>query len=372
MGGIRLEFDLVALPERVWPFLTEPAYLSAWFAETDFVAEPGRRFMIWPTDLPGIDGPISAVALTVSAPHRLVMGWQSPTGQTTMTWTLLPTTDGSRLRVVEWGQAGTDEIVREQTLSRLFDVSLRSLVQREAAVPPDDLLPRPLRGEIPFAAPAAAGQLALDQPDETGRRRQAVLIGLIALVVLAAAALWLLWPPVPAGGDGGQGLDGRGGIGGAPGGPSTSQTSGAFFPVGGGLSTPNSPGSQSPLPTVSETGGGGPGSSAASAYLVVTSSSVERVLAYEVTVTITNNGNAPGEWRAVGVALGAVDLAVTVDGSGVTHVAFGAIHCFYPNGSASIARGGSYTFGFTISVSMAGLLGGDPVKGVALDTAPCL
>src|SRR5262249_11205955 len=113
MGGIRLEFDLAAPPERVWPLLTEPAHLKAWFAESDFAAEPGRRFMIWPVDLPGIDGPISAVALTVSAPHRLVMGWQSPSGQTTITWTLQPTTNGSRLRVTEWGQSGVDEIVRE-------------------------------------------------------------------------------------------------------------------------------------------------------------------------------------------------------------------------------------------------------------------
>src|SRR5215472_3393735 len=135
MGGIRLEFELPAPPERVWPLLTDRQHLATWFTETDFVPETGQRFMIWPGEqMAGVDGPISAVVLTITAPQKLVMGWQSPLSQTTITWTLQETRHGSRLRVVEWGHVGADEVLREQTLSRLFDVGLRALVEREVAV----------------------------------------------------------------------------------------------------------------------------------------------------------------------------------------------------------------------------------------------
>src|SRR5690349_16300468 len=106
MGGIRLEFELPAPPDQVWPLLVNREHLAVWLAENDFAPEVGRRFMIWPGSDLDLDGPISAVLLELAEPHKLVMGWQSPHTQTSMTWTLQGHRNGTRLRVTEWGHLG--------------------------------------------------------------------------------------------------------------------------------------------------------------------------------------------------------------------------------------------------------------------------
>ncbi len=157
MEGIRFDVDLPAPPDRVWPLLTDRGRLAAWFTETDFVPESGRRFMLWPGPLPGIDGPISAVVLEVAEPRRLVMGWQGPHSQTTMTWTLRPTRAGTQLQVHETGHLGADPTVRERTLRRLFNVDLRSLL-RQPVPASAAVLPLPLGSAVPASKPSVASE----------------------------------------------------------------------------------------------------------------------------------------------------------------------------------------------------------------------
>ncbi len=388
MGGIRLEFELPAPPERVWPLLTDRTQLATWFMENDFVPDRGRRFMLWPGELPGIDGPISAVLLELAEPHKIMMGWQGPRSQTSMTWTLQGHRDGTRLRVTEWGHFGADEVSRERTLSRLFGVDLVALVQRQATVPAATpaaatsagsgvvyLAEKPaLSGADTPARAARSYPAAPDEQAAGSRRRRAFWFGLVALLVLAGLAVWLALPLTPV--KGGDPADpGRGDLGTAPGIGSTGggpAGSGNGDPGRGpGQSTSTGPGAgaaptASVGPSTATTGGpvnGKPSMTVAYAFSGLVTSTV--------TVTVTNNGDGAGGWRAVTVRLGAANLIIADLTPGYSHVAHSPVHCFYrPQTAAPLEPGLSEAFSFKITLAVGGLLS-DPVKDVTLDEMPC-
>jgi uncharacterized protein YndB with AHSA1/START domain len=414
MGGIRLEFELPAAPDRVWSLLTDRAQLAAWFMDTDFVPEVGRRFMIWPgPSLPAVDGPISAVVLSMTPAQKLVMGWQSPHTQTEMTWTLQETRQGTRLRIVEWGHVGTTEVARERALTQLFDGNLRSLLERPAAVPvatgPTEAasVAGPAAAVIGVPVPSSAASLTAAGEDSArspsdprrppessvesahpvvgrapighsaarrGRRGLVWLVVLVVAVALALAATWIVWPPIPAGGS--RTSPGLGSVGSAPGLGSTGQAPGGQLPApsdpaggpiaGGGTAQSVSPG-QSGDPTPDHGGG----TQLGAAHLTVSYAS-SGLAPYTVTVTITNDGASAGDWGSAGVVLSALNLIVT-PGSDVTHLKRSdTVHCFYPMPPvASVPAGGSSAFSFTIALGVGAMLAGDPVKGVTLDSAAC-
>jgi uncharacterized protein YndB with AHSA1/START domain len=388
MGGIRLEFELPAPPERVWPLLTDRRHLAVWFTETDFVPEPGQRFMIWPgQQMAGVDGPISAIVLTITPPEKLVMGWQSPLSQTTMTWTLQATRHGSRLRVVEWGHVGDDEVVREQVLSRLFDVGLRALVEREVAVPAGGVA-MPVMGQpAPAASAMAAAELttppavpasAAGDPDPPRRRRRwlVLLAVLILLLLLAGLGVYLIWPPDPAGGGVLSPPNGRAGLGSSSG--SASSRPGHGTAVGPGVTMPGRNGGP---PAVGPIAGVTPGPSAtqpgstggmASAPLTVRTSQAGSLLNYLVTVSLTNNGDTTDEWRSVGIVLNGLNVVVTPQSSDVSYIARGGSQCFTPTTQSIAAVAPHTTYDFIINVTLSVNVSGALIKSVALDSSPCV
>jgi uncharacterized protein YndB with AHSA1/START domain len=393
MGGIRLEFELPAPPERVWPLLSDRQHLASWFTETDFVAEPGQRFMIWPgQQMAGVDGPISAVVLTITPPYRLVMGWQSPHSQTTMTWTLQDTRQGSRLRIVEWGHVGTDEVLRERALSQLFDVGLRALVERQVAVPvgeaaspapigqpgpaspvavvEDPPAPAPAEPSEPSAAPAPSPA----RPAERRRRRRwpMLVATFVVLVVLAAFAVWVLWPPVPAGG-GGPLISpaGRAGLGSSPAtGLAPGLDPGAV--PGGSGGPPNGgpiPG-MTPGPSATQSGAmGTSGPGAGGADLVVQTYQTGS----SVIVSLTNNGDATGDWRAVGLLFnGPLSVSVTLQTGDVAYAVHKGTYCFTPTTPTMAVVAPHTTSNFIFSVNIGVSLSQSLIKTVTLDSSPCV
>jgi hypothetical protein len=95
------------------------------------------------------------------------------------------------------------------------------------------------------------------------------------------------------------------------------------------------------------------------------------VLAFQVTVTVTNTGGASGQWSAVGVTLTGSGLTLSGISSTVTHLLRGSTHCFTPSPAiATVAPGGSVSFSFTVVANLAALLGN--VGGVTLNSAPCV
>jgi hypothetical protein len=79
-----------------------------------------------------------------------------------------------------------------------------------------------------------------------------------------------------------------------------------------------------------------------------------------------------GHWTSAAVVLGAADLIVNPVGSEVGQTSNGSTHCFYPTApAASVPAGGSYEFGFTITLGVSAVLSGDPVKSLTLDSRAC-
>jgi hypothetical protein len=270
-----------------------------------------------------------------------VMGWQSPHTQTEMTWTLQPTGQGTRLRVVEWGHVGTTEIARERALTQLFEGNLRSLLERPATVPaasgasaeaasaassavvaapaPGSAAPSPAiarAAEVDRAPSDGAGHGSVGTPAPpvelaypgVGRApvghaaprsyvRSAVWLGLLVVaVVLALVALWILWPPIPAGG-GARTSAGLGGVGSSPGVGATGPSPGG----GGGGSPPGAGQVMAPTTPVdvglSVAGAPGQVTQPGPAHLAAWTQ-VSGTLTYSLTVTITNDGGMAGDWMS--------------------------------------------------------------------------
>lgn len=106
--------EIAAPPERVWRALTTPADLSAWFQVTiEGEIEPGAD--VWMTSVhPGHVGQRFRVTIKeMIPPRRVVWEWHpgeidpnvdySREPRTTVTFTLEPTREGTRLTVAETG-----------------------------------------------------------------------------------------------------------------------------------------------------------------------------------------------------------------------------------------------------------------------------
>lgn len=99
MSTIRFEHLLPHPPARVWRFLTDASLMSRWLMPTDFRAEVGAEF--------GFDtgqwGRTACVVLAIEPERLLRYSWKNPPLDTTVTWTLTPEGEGTRLVVVHDG-----------------------------------------------------------------------------------------------------------------------------------------------------------------------------------------------------------------------------------------------------------------------------
>jgi hypothetical protein len=305
------------------------------------------------------------------------MGWQSPLSQTTITWTLQETRHGSRLRVVEWGHVGADEVVREQTLGRLFDVGLRALVEREVTVPaggvampvigqpgpPPEGAPLVQETGPPAVAPVPAPVEALE-PTRRKRRWPTLIAVLLLLVLLAGLAVWLIWPPEPAGG-GVLVPSGSSSLGPSPDtGTASTQPGpdpGVVVPGRSGGPPAVGPFGVTPGPSATQSAPGGPS-------LTVNTSEAGTL----VTVSLTNSGGTVGNWRAIGILLNGLNALVTVQSGDVTYTVRNGTYCFSPTTPMMAAVASQTTSNFIFNVTLSVKLSGALITSVALDSSPCV
>jgi len=100
-------------PELIWKTLTTGALIGRWLMQpTGFEPVPGTRFTFQTKPAGAWDGTIHCQVLEVIAQERLVYSWRGGhdgnTGygsplDTVVTWTLSPTAEGTRLRLVHSG-----------------------------------------------------------------------------------------------------------------------------------------------------------------------------------------------------------------------------------------------------------------------------
>lgn len=86
---LALTTNLALAPARLWPLLTSPRELAAWFGPVDGELREGGRF--------GAPGGAGGRILQVQEPHRLGLTWQQPTGEGPLLLRLDPEDDGTTL-----------------------------------------------------------------------------------------------------------------------------------------------------------------------------------------------------------------------------------------------------------------------------------
>ena len=102
--SIAFDFDLPHPPEKVWRALTDPALLAEWLLPAlNFGLEPGTAFTFSAPPQPGWDGTVNCRMLESEAHRKLSWSWVVGDIDTIVTFTLTPTSSGTRLVVVQSG-----------------------------------------------------------------------------------------------------------------------------------------------------------------------------------------------------------------------------------------------------------------------------
>ena len=102
--AISFEFDLHHVPEKVWRALTDPVLLTEWLLPiVELKLEPGAAFTFKTQPYPGWDGIVSCRMLEIEAHRKLSYTWGAIGLDTVVTFTLTPTTSGTRLSLVQSG-----------------------------------------------------------------------------------------------------------------------------------------------------------------------------------------------------------------------------------------------------------------------------
>jgi uncharacterized protein YndB with AHSA1/START domain len=101
---LQFEFDLQHSPAKVWRALTDPALLAEWLLPViGLKLEPGAAFTFKTQPYPGWDGVVNCRILEVEEPKKISYAWTVPFLDTVVTFTLTPTSSGTRLSLVQSG-----------------------------------------------------------------------------------------------------------------------------------------------------------------------------------------------------------------------------------------------------------------------------
>ena len=104
--SISFEFDLRHPPEKVWRALTDPALLAEWLLPVfELALEPGAAFMFKTQPYPGWDGTVNCQMVEIDPHRKLSYRWVVGNMEidTVVTFTLAPTSSGTRLSLVQSG-----------------------------------------------------------------------------------------------------------------------------------------------------------------------------------------------------------------------------------------------------------------------------
>ena len=102
--SIAFEFDLPHAPEKVWRALTDPVLLTEWLLPVvDLELERGAAFTFTAPPQPGWDGIVNCRFLEIEARRKLSWSWVVGDIDTVVTFTLTPTSSGTRLSLVQAG-----------------------------------------------------------------------------------------------------------------------------------------------------------------------------------------------------------------------------------------------------------------------------
>ena len=98
MRSVIVEREIAHPPEKIWRALTQPHLIEEWLMKNDFVPASGQRFKL-SADWGGVDCEVR----TIEPNRTLSYTWDTKDLTSLVTWTLVPTAAGTRIRMEQSG-----------------------------------------------------------------------------------------------------------------------------------------------------------------------------------------------------------------------------------------------------------------------------
>jgi uncharacterized protein YndB with AHSA1/START domain len=96
--SVVVEREIPYPPEKIWRALTQPHLIEEWLMKNDFAPVAGHRF-----NLSAEWGAVDCEVLEVEPARTLSYTWGAYGLESVVTWTLTPTSTGTRLRMEQAG-----------------------------------------------------------------------------------------------------------------------------------------------------------------------------------------------------------------------------------------------------------------------------
>ncbi|MFB9978292.1 SRPBCC domain-containing protein [Mesorhizobium kowhaii] len=101
--SVVVEREIPHPPEKIWRALTQPHLIEEWLMKNDFKPVAGHRFNLRKDPQPDVSIVVDCQVTAVEPNKTLSYTWQAYGLESVVTWTLMPTSTGTRLRMEQSG-----------------------------------------------------------------------------------------------------------------------------------------------------------------------------------------------------------------------------------------------------------------------------
>src|SRR5689334_12863368 len=98
-----VEREIPHPPEKIWRALTQPHLIEEWLMKNDFKPVVGHHFNLRRTPQPDFNLVVDCQVLEIEPHKTLSYTWSAMGLESVVTWTLTPTSTGTRLRMEQSG-----------------------------------------------------------------------------------------------------------------------------------------------------------------------------------------------------------------------------------------------------------------------------
>src|SRR5436190_4535621 len=98
-----VEREIPHPPEKIWRALTQPHLMEEWLMKNNFEPIVGHRFNLRRNPKPDLNIVVDCQVLVVEPNKTLSYTWAAYDLESVVTWTLTPTSTGTRLRMEQSG-----------------------------------------------------------------------------------------------------------------------------------------------------------------------------------------------------------------------------------------------------------------------------
>jgi len=101
--SVVVEREIPHPPEKIWRALTQPHLIEEWLMKNDFKPVAGHRFNLRKDPQPDVSIVVDCQVTAIEPNKTLSYTWQAYGLESVVTWTLMPTSTGTRLRMEQSG-----------------------------------------------------------------------------------------------------------------------------------------------------------------------------------------------------------------------------------------------------------------------------